>query len=155
MYARAIWGVMRKKAAEKTQFPANLDSFPDMMKWIRTHLTSPHLSKVDSRKVELAAEEALVNIIRYAYPDQNGKVDLEIDFQHIPYIQLAIIDQGVPFNPVEKFQQEGGKPHCKLEEQPIGGLGIRFMMQLMDEVNYKREQNTNLLIMRKKSFSSE
>jgi anti-sigma regulatory factor (Ser/Thr protein kinase) len=58
-------------------------------------------------------------------------------------------DDGKPFNLLDKEAGELiGKP---LEELQIGGLGIHFVKEMMDEVHYSRENNRNMVTLIKKT----
>jgi len=48
-------------------------------------------------KIELASEEALVNIFRYAYPERPGDVEVNCKLDEGRFI-LEIIDSGIPFD---------------------------------------------------------
>ena len=118
-----------------------------MLQWVREQLRANGLDEVSIRKVELASEEALVNIIRHAYKETAGVV--EINIQKVKkQIEIEIRDNGPSFNPLK--QEIAFNPMASLEEREIGGLGILFIRQYMDEVRYRREGNANILILVKK-----
>ena len=92
-------------------------------------------------KIELAAEEALVNIFRYAYPEATGDVEIVCDLDGDRFT-VEIIDRGIPFDVTAMPDPglDGGDP----QREP-GGLGILLMRKLMDEVHYRREKGRNIL----------
>jgi anti-sigma regulatory factor (Ser/Thr protein kinase) len=55
---------------------------------------------------------------------------------------VAIEDDGIPFNPLEKETPDTDLP---LEERKIGGLGIHLVRNLMDKVSYQRRVDKNRL----------
>lgn len=58
---------------------------------------------------------------------------------------IAIIcDTGIPFNPLENAPTPPDL-RSSIEERCIGGLGVYFLEQYMDKVEYKRENNQNVL----------
>ncbi len=97
--------------------------------------------------MNLALEEIVTNVISYGYDDgaehqivarlsvEGGKWTAEVE------------DDGKPFNPLEAPEPNTAQ---SLEERPIGGLGIHLVRKLMDELEYRRNQGKNLLVMRKK-----
>lgn len=98
--------------------------------------------------LNLSLEEILTNIIRYGYDDNDEHVihvSLNLNQGQV-YIEVE--DDGKPFNPLEV---EAPNIHKPLEERPIGGLGIHLVKNHMDFVQYKRKQERNLLIMKKKA----
>ena len=94
--------------------------------------------------VNLALEEALANVIMYAYPEgTQGEVTLSAKVSD-NVIRMEIKDKGVPFNPL---QQQEADLDVSLEERQIGGLGIHLIKEIMNEVNYVYKDGKNVLTM--------
>ncbi len=95
--------------------------------------------------MELALEEVLVNIIQHGYQQRPGLVEIEMKQISDDQIEIVITDEGLPFDPT-KGQK---KPHLSapIEELPIGGLGIPFLLQCLDEVKYTRKEGLNILML--------
>ena len=97
--------------------------------------------------VNLALEEALANVIMYAYPKGvQGEVTLSTNIKGED-ILMEIKDKGAPFDPL---QQQEANLDVPLEERQIGGLGIHLIKEIMDGVEYARADGKNVLKMRKK-----
>lgn len=125
-------------------FPASLDQLYAMLDFVRESAAKVGFDEQHILKIELAAEEALVNIITHGYT-QTTSGDILISCDCPPEekgLKIIIKDQGVPFNPLLE-------PHelqdSKLENRKIGGLGIIFILKLMDKVNYERDKKFNVL----------
>ena len=87
------------------------------------------------RTVNLALEEAVVNVINYAYPKgTRGHVEVMARGQG-NRLMLAIKDRGVPFDPT---QVDDADTSTELEKRAVGGLGIYLVRNLMDDVRYER-----------------
>ena len=97
-------------------------------------------------KIELAIEEIFANIANYAYKDKTGKCTLKIQYEDKRKVDFIFEDSGVPFNPLEKEEPDISKP---LEEREIGGLGIFLTKKTMDDIQYKYENNKNILTITK------
>ena len=96
--------------------------------------------------INLALEEVVSNIIFYGYEDNSEhRIIIHFDLRDKELI-LRVTDDAKPFNPQEVPEPDIGKP---IEERQIGGLGIYFVRNLMDKVEYKREQGKNILVMKK------
>ena len=93
------------------------------------------------RKIELAAEEALVNIFRYAYPERPGDVEVSCKLDEGRFI-MEIIDSGIPF---DVTAMPAPDVTAGIQERETGGLGIFFIKKMMDEVRYRRENDQNIL----------
>ena len=98
-------------------------------------------------QLNLALEEAVVNVINYGYP--NGtKGDILIEAQaNDQRLKFIITDSGVPFDPTAKEEVD---TTLSAEERPIGGLGIHLVRKIMDSINYERHNGHNVLTLRKK-----
>jgi len=101
--------------------------------------------------INLALEEAVSNVMLYAYPGRNdGKVIVEFVHNHDDdgeHIIFTITDTGIPFDPT---QQKEADITLSAEERAIGGLGIHLVRQIMDRVVYRREEDKNVLTLIKK-----
>ena len=125
----------------------DIRQIPTLAEWVEglripTELNMP---------INLALEEAVSNVMLYAYPGQNdGKVFVEFvqtrDEQGEKLV-FTISDSGVPFDPTQKPETD---ITLSAEERAIGGLGIHLVRQLMDEIVYVREDGKNILTLVKK-----
>ncbi len=125
-----------------------MSELSSILNWIRGHLHSIHCEETTIRKIELASEEALVNIIEHAYKSKKGIIQLRIREVKQGTVELVLRDNGPAFDPLQKATHFN--PLATLEERPIGGLGILFIRQYMDEVYYKRDKDTNILVLIKR-----
>ena len=100
-----------------------------------------------SKKIKVAIEEAVVNVMNYAYPP-GTKSDITIEAaSNDMRLKFTIIDKGIPFDPTVQAAADTTLP---AKERRIGGLGIHIMRQNMDSINYERIDNLNVLTLRKK-----
>lgn len=98
-------------------------------------------------QMNLAIEEAVVNVMSYAYPTGTvGNVNIEAQAND-ERLKFTITDNGIPFDPTAKAEVD---TTLSAEERPIGGLGIHLVRQLMDSINYERIDGKNVLTLRKK-----
>ncbi len=98
--------------------------------------------------LNLALEEAVSNIMLYAYDDDAPHtilVRLTVDGTAV---RATIEDDGVAFNPLNAPTPDLDAP---IEQRQIGGLGIFFVQELMDEVTYARRDGKNVLQLLKKT----
>ncbi len=105
------------------------------------------LNPSTAMSLNLAMEEAVVNVMNYAYPaGTQGDIDITACKTN-GTLTFTITDSGTPFDPTAKSD-----PDITLaaEDRPIGGLGIMLVRQLMDEVLYERKDNQNILTLKKK-----
>lgn len=96
--------------------------------------------------INLALEEAIANIIMYAYPsEEEREITLQVSTNKQQLIFL-LTDCGVSFDPT---QTEEAAIDLPIEERPIGGLGIFLIRKIMNEVSYERIGDENKLTMKK------
>ena len=94
----------------------------------------------------LVLEEAVTNVVMYAYPEgAKGSVDLVAKFNG-RVVTFVLSDAGKPFDPTLVPDADVTLP---AEERRIGGLGIFLIRQIMDSVEYRRNGERNVLIMSK------
>jgi sigma-B regulation protein RsbU (phosphoserine phosphatase) len=105
------------------------------------------LSSDESAQVKVAIEEAVVNVMYYAYPTgKRGDVTIEAASNEMR-LKVTIIDSGKPFDPTVYAPVDTTLP---AKERKVGGLGIHIMRQNVDSINYERIDNLNVLTLRKK-----
>ena len=97
--------------------------------------------------LNLVLEEAVVNIINYAYPKEEHQSIYLSATLHEGSIILVLTDTGVEFDPTMAPEAD---ITLSAEERPIGGLGIFLIRQIMNEVRYDRIDGKNVLTMEKK-----
>ncbi len=104
------------------------------------------LEKSLLRQLRLAVEEAVVNVIDYAYPPgSEGLVEIRIMSDN-HQLKVVIVDAGVPFDPTE---HEKIDTSLAIEDRRMGGLGIFLVRELMDTINYERLDGKNILTLMK------
>ena len=97
--------------------------------------------------LNLVLEEAVVNIINYAYPkEEHEKIFLSAKLQE-ESITLVLTDTGKEFDPTMAPEAD---VTLSADERQIGGLGIFLIRQIMNEVRYERIEGKNVLTLEKK-----
>nr|NGX27070.1 Serine/threonine-protein kinase BtrW [Chlamydiota bacterium] len=126
-------------------FSAELSELPAMLTWVRSHLDQTSLPKPEKMRLEIAMEEAIINVIHHAKTEEK----LHLTVRHMPgrQIEFDLIDSGAPFNPLTHPQAEEDIP---LEEQTPGGKGLVLMRKCTDALLYRREGECNILTLVKK-----
>ncbi|OPH59783.1 hypothetical protein BC351_20085 [Paenibacillus ferrarius] len=105
-------------------------------------------------RLNLVCDELVTNIILYGYPEDVPVSEaIRVDIGKVREgWELRITDRGIPFNPLLKSD-----PCVDLgvDERAIGGLGIHFVKQVMDDIRYERLNNENVLMMLKRRVQEE
>lgn len=103
-------------------------------------------------QLNLALDEVLTNVISYGYTDTAEHeivVRLRADGAQV---MVEIEDDGREFNPLEAAAPDLDAPAA---ERSIGGLGIHLVRKVIDQLEYRREQGKNLLVMKKSVVSGQ
>ncbi len=125
----------------------SLSHVPELNDFVKSFGDELKLEEKDTQNLKLAIEEAVVNVINYAYPtDETGDINIEATATTTS-IKFKIIDSGVAFAPTDAPDVDTS---LTAEERQIGGLGIFLVRQLMDTINYERIEGKNVLTLTNK-----
>ena len=124
----------------------DIQQVPRLNDFVQEVCADVHAPAPLAMQLQLAVEEAVVNVINYAYPpDTTGDVNIEA-LASDTQIQFIISDSGTPFDPT---QQPDADTTLSAEQRPIGGLGIFLVRQIMDTVAYHHDGTHNILTLTK------
>jgi anti-sigma regulatory factor (Ser/Thr protein kinase) len=113
-----------------------------MMTWIDDLVGPLELSPEATYAVQLCLEEAIVNIITYAFePDTEHDVRIAV-WRDGRMVYAEITDDGRPFDPLA---QEAPLRPTDLASAQIGGLGITLMRNFAGDIAYRRMEGMNRL----------
>lgn len=136
-----------KKTTMKKRFNPIKDKSSEIIEFL---MSSPDIPDDDALqfKLRLSIEEAVENVVRYAYDGGIGWLEVGTSLDHDSLIlTIELRDAGVPFNPLER---EDPDITLSAEDREVGGLGIFLCKQLMDNIEYRYEDGNNVLTMTKK-----
>lgn len=109
------------------------------------------LNAGDVMQLNLAIEEAVVNVMEYAFPDGDKHeftLTAEVeDPKGDAVVKFVLTDDGIPFDPTK---EEDPDVTLSAEERQIGGLGIFLVKNIMQSVEYSRVDGQNVLTMKYK-----
>lgn len=135
----------------KKRFEPIVDKCGEIIDYL---MSSPDIPQDEALqfKIRLSIEEAVENVVRYAYDGGLGWIEVgtELDPEGV-MLTILLKDAGVPFNPLEKPDPDVTLP---VGERNIGGLGIFLCKQMMDHIEYRYEDGCNILLMTKKVADS-
>jgi serine/threonine-protein kinase RsbW len=96
--------------------------------------------------LQVSLDEVISNIISYGYAD-NAEHEIVIQLRIADgALHATIEDDGAPFDPLSVSLVD---VEANLSKRPVGGLGIRLIRALNDEVRYERTGNRNRLSLRR------
>ena len=96
--------------------------------------------------LNLVLEEAVSNVILYAYPkDEQQEISLSASVSDNNLV-FVLTDSGKEFDPT---QAPDADITLSAEERQIGGLGIFLIRQIMNQIEYQRIDGKNVLTLGK------
>jgi len=110
------------------KFPADTGQLKEMRDWIREVSIACGLSPSKSDKVIIGVNEACMNIIEHAYNKCPGEIVIDI-FRENTKLVFLITD----FAPTVDSSKIKSR---QLEDIRPGGLGVHFIREIMDDVEY-------------------
>lgn len=122
----------------------DINEVPLLGEWVEQMGEEMQLDMPDIFQINLALEEAVVNVMNYAYPEETGReiwLEAEGDNKSIAF---TLADEGIAFDPT---QEEAPDITLAAEDRQIGGLGIFLVNQIMQSVVYERTDGKNILKM--------
>jgi len=135
------------------KLPAKLQYLEQLIDFVTNCAREQGVTQNKIGEIQVAVEEALVNVINYAYKDGEGDVEVTCMLDDERFI-IEIIDYGFPF---DLLSLQDPDISLDVSERDIGGLGIYLIKRLMDHVEHKREndKNTLTLVVSRKQEKSE
>ncbi|MBQ7513280.1 MAG: SpoIIE family protein phosphatase [Prevotella sp.] len=127
--------------------PCDVQEVPRLNAFVEEVCQEVGFDELTTMGIKLAVEEAVVNVMKYAYPSGLQRdVTIEASSNDVR-LKFTIIDSGQPFDPTVQAEVD---TTLSAGERKIGGLGIHIIRQNMDSINYERMDNLNVLTLRKK-----
>ena len=121
--------------------------FPRIVSWLEEVGEKLNWPQTILVQLNLALEEWIVNIVSYAFADDEiHEINVKLE-QNNGIVKIEITDDGVEFDPTKK---QTADTTSSVEERAVGGLGIHFIKNSVDRFTYRRKENMNVVVMEKK-----
>ncbi|MBO4756399.1 MAG: SpoIIE family protein phosphatase [Bacteroidales bacterium] len=117
-----------------------------LSEFVKGFLGKIEMDRRTASGLRLALEEAVVNVINYAYPaGEKGSVSIYADSNRRE-VRFTVVDTGSPFDPTAVLSAD---TTLDVQHRPIGNLGILLSRKLMDSTSYCRKGIYNVLTLTK------
>lgn len=126
---------------EERRFFADVPVVGEAVAWARAEADAAGLPDARGLDLELAVEEALMNVCTHAYEGRGGEMTVRTGRTEEGLV-VEIVDAGPSFDPLSLPPPDTTVP---LDERKIGGLGILLVRRVTDAVRWRREAERNVL----------
>lgn len=126
------------------QMPARVENLHDFLTFITAEAKKKGFSEEARQRIELVAEEALVNVFVHGYAKDQGQVEVRCLASDDQALTIEIRDTGVSFDPFSLAEPD---LQSDLSKRKIGGMGVFMIRKMTDHVAYRREGDSNILTM--------
>ncbi len=117
--------------------PKSIDAVEAGRQAVLAYLAPFDLSGVAINRIEVILEELVSNVVRHSVEARSIMIEARCNDRAVA---ICVEDDGAPFNPLERAAPA---PFSKLEDAPLGGLGIPLIKQLSQGVSYQRIGSRN------------
>jgi serine/threonine-protein kinase RsbW len=125
-------------------YPPSLDALGEMLDYIEAEAKAAGILGKELSRLKLASEEMLVNVISYGFPSRTKESHISLTCKQTQgRFLIEIADNGILFNPLATPKHVDTK--ASLEKRTYGGYGIFLVRQILDDVQYHRENNQNVV----------
>ena len=126
---------------------AYLETLSEFREFIKEHCAGvPGIHDEFLYDVQLAVDEACTNIISHGYADLDpGSIILDLDVAP-DKLTISLTDFGHAFEPSSAPLPDVDAP---IEERELGGFGLFFIQQSVDEMDYQVTEDGNKMILTK------
>lgn len=124
--------------------PAGLEQLATVNAYLRRQTPTAYAAVLP--RMQLAAEELLVNAFTHAYAGKAGQAEVDCYLEQLngqEMLCVSVKDWGPPFDPFA----DAPTPDLELgvDERPIGGLGIHLIKTLTTRCAYRRQDGANIV----------
>jgi anti-sigma regulatory factor (Ser/Thr protein kinase) len=125
------------------RFSARMDSMAEVRQFVEDAGEAAGLRREESLKLLLIVEELFTNTVMHGY---GGDSDFPVWIGLEPAgrgLRLSYEDEAPPHDPLSSFTPM--KTSVMLDEQPLGGLGVKLIRKLASDLSYTRERDRNCI----------
>jgi serine/threonine-protein kinase RsbW len=135
---------------------ATLDALGEIARYVETAAAAAGLSKHETYRLRLAADEIATNIVTHGYQatGRSGGLVVRAALDE-GALSITIEDWAPPFDPCSRAMPDEAELARPLEQRKIGGLGLYLAVESVDDFRYERrdDRNVTTLIMKRVAAS--
>ena len=126
-----------------SRFPAKMDSMAEIRAFVEAACTAAGIGREDCLKILLIVEELFTNTVNHGYREESES-PVWMAFQPgSDGFTLHYEDAAPPHNPFGEFRPMDTA--VLIDQQPVGGLGLKLIRSLASDAGYRREGERNCI----------
>ena len=122
---------------------ATIDAIEQIAIFLEELLEKAEVPMMEAARIQLAAEEAITNVVTHGYDKEPGDVSVRCTISD-EQVMITITDTGPAFDPT---MIPPADVMADLDHRNIGGLGVHLIRSVMDQVTYTRNEDMNQLVL--------
>ncbi|MDD5143811.1 ATP-binding protein [Methanoregula sp.] len=127
---------------------SDINEIPRVSDLIESVMQGHQFPDEDILDTQLAVEEVVTNVIMHGYGEAGGEILVSLSYhEDESAMEIRVEDSAEPFDPLSLPEPDIS---LGIDDRKIGGLGIFLTRQVMDDIQYRYEDNKNVLILKKK-----
>jgi anti-sigma regulatory factor (Ser/Thr protein kinase) len=125
------------------RFSARMGSMAEIRKFVEDQGAAAGLKREECLKLLLIVEELFTNTVMHGYgEDSDAPVWIALE-PAAKGLVLSYEDEAPPHDPLSSFTPM--KTSVMVDEQPVGGLGVKLIRKLATDLSYRRERDRNCI----------
>ncbi|MDD2835346.1 MAG: SpoIIE family protein phosphatase [Methanothrix sp.] len=131
----------------RTKMISTRDNIPKIVSYIDKKMSAGGFDREQILELQVAVEEAYVNIINHGYKKEEGPIWVTFDCGNRLF-KVTLEDEAPRFDPTLFIKRDHDG---NIQDHPVGGWGINIMRSQTDEMRYVYNNNKNKLVLIKKN----
>ena len=122
---------------------ATIENVEKVTELIDAELEAAGASMKAEMQINIVIDEIFSNIAKYAYSVDRGEATVTLEITEDPLkAKIQFMDSGIPYDPLSEPDPD---ITAKIDDRPVGGLGILIVKKTMDDVFYEYKDGQNTL----------
>jgi serine phosphatase RsbU (regulator of sigma subunit)/anti-sigma regulatory factor (Ser/Thr protein kinase) len=138
-------------AMDAVTFPGTLEGLSPIREYVKTAAEAAGLDESATFNLMLAVDEIATNIVEYGYREAGLRGDIFVGAARDSHsLVIRLTDTGKPYDPLAHPAFDEAMLTQSLEDRTVGGLGIMFARDGVDELQYESTAagNTHRFVVR-------
>ncbi len=134
------------KRPARLEVEGDVHGLDEVVSFVEGECRARGVPAADRSSLRLVTEEVFVNIVTHGYEEGSGVVAIEVE-DGDGWVRLRFTDRGRPFVPAEAPAPDLDSGWA---DRRIGGLGWHLVRASVDEIESRRDDGVNSIVLTKR-----